>query len=86
MDIYTDTARNLLLAVKSPGSVGPATALIGFKGIYSLTGDSIEIRWLVECPPLCAQNEKGSIEGPVMTLTADADISPRVLSVYERLH
>jgi hypothetical protein len=86
MDIYTDTARDLQLAVKSPGSVGPSTALIGFKGTYSLAGDSIEIRWLAECPPLCVQNEKGSIDGPVMTLTADADISPRVLYVYERVH
>jgi hypothetical protein len=86
MDVYTDTARDLQLAVKSPGSVGPTTALIGMKGIYSLTGDSIKIRWLAVCPPLCVQNEKGSIDGPALTLTLDADVSSRILYVYERVH
>ena len=86
MDIYTDTVRELALAGKSPGSVGPATILIGLRGIYSLTGDSIRIRWLAECPPVCVHNERGRIAGSEMTLTTGEDGSQPVLLVYERAH
>ncbi len=85
IDTFTDTARDLQLAAKSSDGVGPTALVIGLKGTYSLAGDSIRIRWITECPPLCFQNRKGRIDGAVMTLTPDADISAGGLYRYQRV-
>ena len=85
LDVNTDTARDIQSVIDSFPDRAPGTIVVGLKGIYTLSSDSIRIRWLAECPPLCIQNEKGRIELSTMTLTRDADVSG-VLLLYERVH
>ena len=84
LDINTDTAREIQ-SVADSSSTPSQVIVVGLKGIYALSSDSIRIRWLAECPPVCASNRIGSISGTSMTLTRDAAIMPRILFTYERV-
>jgi hypothetical protein len=85
LDVNTDTAREIQSVIDSFPGRGPVTLVLGLSGIYTLSSDSIRIRWLAECPPVCASNLRGSINGTTLTLTADANVSPRAFFAYERI-
>jgi hypothetical protein len=85
-DIATDTAHEVSLAVESVSEGNPATIVVGLKGIYSLSGDSIRIRYLLVCPPTCVPNKRGRIQNTLMTLTPDIDGGLGSEYVYERVH
>jgi hypothetical protein len=85
LDVSSDTAREIQSVIDSFPDRGPVTLVLGLRGIYTLSSDSIRIRWLAECPPVCALNLRGSISSTTLTLTADANVSPRVFFAFERI-